>query len=87
MVLPRIFSMLANEAAFVIGEGIADAKTIDRAMSLGTNFPYGPLEWAARIGYAQVLDILDHLHAEFHEDRYRAAPLMRRWARLSSLST
>ena len=87
MVLPRIISMLANEAAFVIGEGIADAKTIDRAMSLGTNFPYGPLEWASRVGYAQVLDILDHLHAEFHEDRYRAAPLMRRWARLSSLST
>jgi 3-hydroxybutyryl-CoA dehydrogenase len=82
LVLPRIVCMLANEAAFAAGEQVADLGAIDQAMKLGVNYPRGPLEWAESIGYAKVTAVLDHLHAEYHEDRYRTAPLLRRWARI-----
>jgi 3-hydroxybutyryl-CoA dehydrogenase len=84
LVLPRIVSMLANEAAFAVQEGVAEAGTIDLAMRLGVNYPVGPLSWAKALGYSRVLAVLDHLHGEYHEDRYRAAPLLRRWVRLRS---
>jgi 3-hydroxybutyryl-CoA dehydrogenase len=74
--------MLANEAAFAIGEGVADPDTIDLAMQLGTNYPKGPLKWAAQLGYRRVVSVLEHLHAEYGEERYRIAPLLKRWARL-----
>jgi 3-hydroxybutyryl-CoA dehydrogenase len=82
LVLPRVICMLANEAAFALGEGVADSDTIDLAMQLGTNYPKGPLEWAAQLGYRQVVSVLEHLHAEYGEERYRIAPLLKRWARL-----
>ena len=86
LVLPRIVCMLANEAAFAAGEGVADMDTIDKAMQLGTNYPKGPFAWANELGYITVVDILDHLHHEFGEERYRVAPLLRRWARLRLVS-
>lgn len=81
LVLPRIVSMLANEAAFAMTEGVADADTIDLAMRLGTNYPQGPLEWGQALGWPRVLAVLDHLREETGEGRYRAAPWMRRRAR------
>jgi 3-hydroxybutyryl-CoA dehydrogenase len=86
LVLPRIISALANEAAFAAGEGVAEPDTIDQAMRLGTNYPKGPLAWAKEIGYAHVVAILDHLHSEYGEERYRVAPLLRRWLRLEWVS-
>lgn len=82
LVLPRIIAMLANEAAFAAGEGVAAAETIDTAMQLGTNYPHGPLAWARELGYARVTTVLDHLREEYGEERYRVAPLLRRWSRL-----
>jgi 3-hydroxybutyryl-CoA dehydrogenase len=81
MVLPRIVCQLVNEAAFAELEGVADGATIDLAMRLGVNYPRGPLEWGEHIGYDKVLAVLDHLYAEYHEERYRACVLLRRWAR------
>jgi len=72
--------MLANEAAFALGEGTAEEATIDLAMKLGANYPIGPLEWLRRVGPAKVLRVLEHLGAVFAEERYRVAPLLRRWA-------
>lgn len=86
LILPRIVSMLANEAAFALGEGVAELKTIDKAMQLGVNYPKGPLTWAKEIGYPTIVETLDHLHAEYGEERYRVAPLLRRWARLSNVT-
>lgn len=83
MVLPRLIACLANEAAFAVGEGVAEDETIDRAMRLGTNYPKGPLAWAEEIGYTQIASILEHLHTEYGEERYRLAPLLRQRARLS----
>jgi 3-hydroxybutyryl-CoA dehydrogenase len=80
MVLPRILSMLANEAAFALGEGTSDEATIDLAMKLGANYPFGPLEWLRRVGPARVLRVLEHLRIAFADERYRVAPVLRRWA-------
>jgi 3-hydroxybutyryl-CoA dehydrogenase len=81
LILPRLICMLANEAAFAAGEGTAKPATIDMAMKLGTNYPKGPFEWAANLGYDKVVYVLDHLRGEYGEERYRTAPLLRRWAR------
>jgi len=81
LVLPRIICQLVNEAAFALQEGVGDAETIDKAMQLGVNYPKGLIEWGQEIGYAKVLSVLDHLYEEFHEERYRACILLRRWAR------
>jgi len=81
LILPRIVFTLANEALFAVGEGVADGETIDRAMKLGSNYPKGPVAWAEEFGYGRVLAVLDHLRTEYGEERYRAAPLLRRLAR------
>jgi 3-hydroxybutyryl-CoA dehydrogenase len=80
LILPRILCCLANEAAFAAGEGVSDPDTIDLAMQLGTNYPKGPFAWAREIGYAQVVAVLDSLFHYYHEERYRCAPLLRKWA-------
>jgi 3-hydroxybutyryl-CoA dehydrogenase len=80
LVMPRILCALANEACFAMMEGVAEGNDIDTAMKLGTNYPRGPVEWAERIGYAQVLAVMNALHKYFGEDRYRAAPLLQQKA-------
>ncbi len=85
LILPRIICMLANEAAFAVQDQVASPDTIDLAMRLGVNYPQGPLAWAGQIGFRQVLQVLEHLQAEFSEPRYRPAPKLRRWARESLL--
>ncbi len=82
MVMPRILCMLINEAAFALSEQIASPQDIDAAMKLGTNYPSGPIEWGSRIGFTNVLAVLDALYADLHEDRYRAAPLLRQLSML-----
>lgn len=85
LLVPRVVAALANEAAFALGEGVADAATIDTAMRLGANYPAGPLERAAALGYDKVVAILDHLRDEYGEERYRVAPALRRAARIGRL--
>jgi 3-hydroxybutyryl-CoA dehydrogenase len=77
-VLGRIAAQLVNEACFSLGEGVAGAQEIDEAMVLGLNHPRGPLTWAREIGLEHLLALLDGLYAEYREERYRAAPLLRR---------
>ena len=81
MVVPRVVGCLANEAAFAAMEGVANPEDIDRATVLGLNYPHGPLEWAEQLGLSKVVAVLDHLRREYGEERYRVAPLLRRWAR------
>jgi 3-hydroxybutyryl-CoA dehydrogenase len=79
LVLGRIVCQLVNEAAFALQEGVAaDAQAIDDGMVLGLNHPRGPLAWGDEIGLDHVLIVLDALRAELGEERYRAAPLLRR---------
>ena len=81
LVLPRVVGMLINEAAFALQDGIADEETIDLAMKLGVNYPRGLLAWGRELGWGRILAILEHLHREYGEDRYRPCQLIRRWAR------
>jgi 3-hydroxybutyryl-CoA dehydrogenase len=78
LVFPRILCGLINEAFFAMMEGVAEGKEIDSAMKLGTNYPRGPVEWANDIGIDTVVAVLDALRLETGEERYRAAPLLRR---------
>ncbi len=80
LVLPRVVACLANEAAFAVMEGAATAEDVDRAMTLGTRYPRGPLAWANIIGLPDIVATMDGLAAEHGEDRYRVAPLLRRMA-------
>ena len=76
--LGRIVCQVVNEAAFALQSGTGSAEDLDTAMRLGFNYPRGPLEWAEAIGLDHVLAVLDGLWAERREERYRAAPLLRR---------
>ena len=78
LVLGRIVAQLVNEAAFLLGEGNGAPDDIDEGMRLGVHHPYGPVEWSSIIGVRQIVTLLDALHAELGEERYRVAPLLRR---------
>jgi 3-hydroxybutyryl-CoA dehydrogenase len=80
LVLGRIVSQLVNEACFAIGEGVASPEAIDLGLRLGLNHPYGPVSWGERIGWPAVLARIDALWEDRHDERYRAAPLLRRAA-------
>jgi 3-hydroxybutyryl-CoA dehydrogenase len=80
LVLGRIVCQVANEAAFALGEGLGSAGNIDIGMVHGLNYPRGILAWADEIGLDHVLSVLDALVLERGEERYRAAPLLRRLA-------
>lgn len=83
MIFPRIVSMIINEAVQVYSEGIASKEDIDTAMKLGTNYPFGPLEWADRLGAGLVYNILTALQRDFGEDRYRPHPTLKEMAKLN----
>jgi 3-hydroxybutyryl-CoA dehydrogenase len=81
----RILCPMINEAIFVYSEGIASAEDIDQAMVLGANHPMGPLALADMVGLDTLLAVLDGLHQELGEDKYRPAPLLRKMVRAGHL--
>lgn len=83
LVSARILAMVINEAAFALMERVADAGDIDTAMKLGTNYPQGPLAWVDTIGARRIVSILEALYAEYGEERYRPAVLLKQHARAS----
>jgi 3-hydroxybutyryl-CoA dehydrogenase len=80
LVLGRILSQLVNEAAFAIGEGVGSADDVDTGLTLGLSHPRGPVVWSEQMGLEHVLAVLDGLWNERREERYRAAPMLRRSA-------
>ena len=78
LVLGRLVCQLVNEALFAIGEGVGSAEDVDAGTTLGLNHPRGPVTWGREIGFDHVLATLDGLWDERREERYRAAPLLRR---------
>lgn len=79
--LNRILVMLINEAADALYLNIASRDDLDLAMTQGVNYPKGLLAWADELGLQNVVDQLDQLYAEYHEDRYRCSRLLRVMAR------
>jgi 3-hydroxybutyryl-CoA dehydrogenase len=78
LVLGRIVCQLVNEATFAWSQGVGSAEDIDAGLVHGLNYPRGVLGWADQIGVDQVLAVLDGLCDEYREERYRAAPALRR---------
>lgn len=74
MVSARVIASIINEAYFGLSEGIATRQAIDTAMKLGTAYPYGPFEWAEKIGLERVASLLQEL-AQF-ETRYQPCALL-----------
>ncbi|MGA7733781.1 MAG: 3-hydroxyacyl-CoA dehydrogenase NAD-binding domain-containing protein [Chloroflexia bacterium] len=75
-IVTRILTMIINEAASAVGEGVASVRDVDIAMRLGTNYPKGPLKWADEIGLDTVHSILKSLISSLADPRYRPAPLL-----------
>ena len=77
----RVIIMLINEAADTLYMRIASKEDIETAMTKGVNYPKGLLAWADEIGIENVVKSIDALYAEYHEDRYRCSPLLRKMGR------
>ncbi|WP_417865955.1 3-hydroxyacyl-CoA dehydrogenase NAD-binding domain-containing protein [Xanthomarina gelatinilytica] len=78
LIFNRILVMLINEAADALFLNIASAEDIDNAMTKGVNYPKGLLAWADEKGVDWCVSKMDELYNEYHEDRYRCSPLLRK---------
>jgi len=74
--LARTLAMLVNEAVDLVHRGEATAEDVDTAMTLGTNYPRGPIAWGRDIGYAVVAEQLAALDRAFPGGRYRPSPAL-----------
>jgi len=74
--LARTLAMLVNEAVDLVHRGEATAADVDTAMTLGTNYPRGPIAWGRDIGYAVVAEQLAALDRAFPGGRYRPSPAL-----------
>jgi len=74
LIAARIIAMIINEAFFALGDKVSDMDAIDTAMKLGTNYPYGPFEWSAKIGLPHIYELLKKLSTT--DKRYLPAPAL-----------
>ena len=81
----RIFAPMINEAVYTLMENVATAEDIDSLSRLGNCSPIGPLALADLIGLDTVLMIMESLHAEFSDSKYRPCPLLRKMVRAGCL--
>lgn len=81
LVQMRTLVTLINEAAFAVMEGVGTPEEIDTAMQLGVSYPKGLLAWADEIGIGVVTLILEHLHREYGQERYRPCVLLKQYLR------
>jgi 3-hydroxybutyryl-CoA dehydrogenase len=78
-IVNRILLPMINEACYALYEGLGTQEDIDQAARLGLNHPMGPLELADFIGLDTCLSILEVMHRELGEDKYRPCPLLRQY--------
>lgn len=81
-VLQRVVACIVNVGCDIAQQGVAEPRTIDRAVVLGLGYPYGPLAMGDHYGSRRILTILDNMLAATGDPRYRASPWLRRRATL-----
>tara|TARA_B100001013_G_scaffold178267_1_gene107167 strand:+ start:67 stop:921 length:855 start_codon:yes stop_codon:yes gene_type:complete len=72
----RILAPMINEAVYCLHEGVGTPEAIDNIMKLGMSHPMGPLTLADLIGLDICLDIINVLHNDFGDEKYRPCPLL-----------
>jgi 3-hydroxybutyryl-CoA dehydrogenase len=78
-IVNRVLMPMLNEACFALYEGIASADDLDKAIQLGLNHPMGPFALMDLIGLDTTLAILEVLHRELGDPKYRPCPLLRQY--------
>lgn len=81
----RLLIPMINEGIGALADGVATKEEIDEAMKLGAGHPIGPLALADLVGLDVCLAIMEVLHREFGDDKYRAHPLLRKMVRANLL--
>ncbi|MBR0599573.1 3-hydroxybutyryl-CoA dehydrogenase [Sinanaerobacter chloroacetimidivorans] len=84
-VVNRILIPMINEGIGILADGVAKAEDIDQAMMLGANHPMGPLALGDLVGLDVCLAIMEVLHAEYGDDKYRPHPLLKKMVRAGKL--
>src|SRR5262245_35073114 len=80
----RVNASIGNEAFYMLLEGVASARDIDKALKLGLNHPMGPFELVDLVGLDTRLSILEYLHRSMGE-KYRPCPLLVQYVRAGRL--
>jgi 3-hydroxybutyryl-CoA dehydrogenase len=80
----RVNASIGNEAFYMLMEGVASARDIDKALKLGLNHPMGPFELVDLVGLDTRLNILDYLHRSLGE-KYRPCPLLVQYVKAGRL--
>ena len=80
----RVNASIGNEAFYMLMEGVASPRDIDKALKLGLNHPMGPFELVDLVGLDTRLSILEYLHKSLGE-KYRPCPLLTQYVRAGRL--
>jgi 3-hydroxybutyryl-CoA dehydrogenase len=80
----RVNASIGNEAFYMLMEGVASARDIDKALKLGLNHPMGPFELVDLVGLDTRLSILEYLHRSMGE-KYRPCPLLAQYVKAGRL--